>query len=787
MDKNRTKTKLTLPQLGPAALRESASGVGWALFAFLLGQAQLPFGASPLGLALLCAARGKILWLLGGLCASAFTREEGILVRVCAYLFAVGVRIAVRMTLDPPLAAANGEKKSIADRFRAARPVLFGETLMLRMATACVSAFLVGVHAIVQGGYRYYDLFGALLGMAAAPLCCLLYAAFFEPTARGSLAWEAAAGGLLVSLVWSVREVSLFGISISAFLAFTLTLMVTRQRGLARGALLGSLCGLAVAPLYAPLFLIAAGVSGLLWPRSSTAAVTVSCLLGVLWGGYAGGLASLVELVPALVCASIFVLSGDKLSLFPEGTLFGALQQAKDSGQAEQAVAAQRAASAEARMQALSDTFSALSQVCYNLSDRLRRPGVLELRRLCDETCDRYCLHCTNSALCWEREYGSTLDVLGKLTIELHGAGRASSETVPEYLRRRCPSMPAILEDINRGCARLYADTADRDRTELFAVDYEAVSAILAETLAAEQADYAVDEELTGRVRSLASRLGLRAQGILAYGGRRKQILAQGLDLTRAGIGVEDLRRSFVEACGFALTAPVFEIKDDLVSMRLCAARRYRVEYVQRSVSAAGEACGDSLSLFESGEMDCFYALISDGMGSGREAALTSRICTLFLEKMLGSGNRKETALRLLNSFVRSKGLECSSTIDLMELDLLCGRASFIKSGAAPSYVRRDGNLFKLQSKTVPIGIMRALDAEQLVFDVEAGDVIVMLSDGIAQSFEESVWLLDLLSCGWEEGDSLDAVADKILAGAAAANARPDDRTVALIRVCGVE
>lgn len=78
---------------------------------------------------------------------------------------------------------------------------------------------------------------------------------------------------------------------------------------------------------------------------------------------------------------------------------------------------------------------------------------------------------------------------------------------------------------------------------------------------------------------------------------------------------------------------------------------------------------------------------------------------------------------------------------------------------------------------------MRALDAEQLCFDVEPGDVIIMLSDGIAQSFEESVWLLDLLSCGWEESDDLETVAQKILAGAAQNNARPDDRSVALIRV----
>lgn len=792
MDKQKT-WKNALPKLKEETLRDGASGCGWALFAFLLGQAQLPFSTYPLGIALLCAARQRAGWMLIGLCASAFTGGASPWVRVCAYLFATAVRILARLTLDPPHRLAN---QPFLARVRAlatpaGRAALFGESLMLRMATACVSAFLISIWAIVAGGYQYYDLFGAFLAMVTAPVACLVYAAFFAPEQRGTKAWEAAAGGLLCSVCYAVRGVSLFGISAAAFLAFTLTLVVTRQCGIGRGAVLGGLCGLCVEPIYAPLFCIAAGTAGLLWPKSATAAVTLSAVLGMVWGGYVDGLEALIRLVPALVCASILVLSADRLGLFPADSLGNgilSLRRAREQQNAAATVAEQRAESAEARMAALSDTFSALSQVCYNLSDRLRRPGVIELRRVCDEACDRYCQTCTNRDLCWEQEYGSTVDVLGKLTIELHGAGKATPGTVPEYLRHRCPSMGAILDDINQNCARLWAEVSRNDRTEVFAVDYEAVSTILAETLAAEQADYAIDEALTERVRALSARLGLGAKSILAYGGRRKQIVAQGLDLRRSGLGVDDLRQAFAECCGFDLTTPVFEIKDDLVSMRLCTARRFAVECVRVAAAADdNEACGDSIHTFESGMQDCFYALISDGMGSGREAALTARICTMFLEKMLCSGNRRETALRLLNSFVRAKGIECSATIDLMELDLISGRAAFIKSGAAPSYVRRDGNLFKLQSKTVPIGIMRALDAEQLCFDVEPGDVIIMLSDGIAQSFEESVWLLDLLSCGWAETDDLETVAQKILAGAAQNNARPDDRSVALIRVSAAE
>ena len=83
-------------------------------------------------------------------------------------------------------------------------------------------------------------------------------------------------------------------------------------------------------------------------------------------------------------------------------------------------------------------------------------------------------------------------------------------------------------------------------------------------------------------------------------------------------------------------------------------------------------------------------------MGSGEEAALTSRMCRVFLEKMLACGNKKSVTLEMLNNLICSKSTECFATVDLLEIDLMLGIASFIKSGAVPSYVIRDRRLIKL-------------------------------------------------------------------------------------------
>ena len=137
----------------------------------------------------------------------------------------------------------------------------------------------------------------------------------------------------------------------------------------------------------------------------------------------------------------------------------------------------------------------------------------------------------------------------------------------------------------------------------------------------------------------------------------------------------------------------------------------------------------------------------------------------------------------MLNGIIRSTSRECSATVDIAEIDLMTGETRFIKSGAAPSFVLRDGSIFRLQSKTVPIGIIRALDAEMLKFDILPGDTVVMLSDGAARSYDEVPWLLDMMTNDEDilSGDEKKA-AEKIVREARRRGSY-DDITAGVIRI----
>ena len=125
-----------------------AQGFLWSLLGYLFGICGLPFGAYPLGMALLCAADKKTPYILAGVCLSAIQSDKPV-VWVCAYLAAFIIRILVRLTVDMPATEENDGVLTMAE----VAPKLFAENVFLRMATSCVGVFIIGIYKLIEGGF----------------------------------------------------------------------------------------------------------------------------------------------------------------------------------------------------------------------------------------------------------------------------------------------------------------------------------------------------------------------------------------------------------------------------------------------------------------------------------------------------------------------------------------------------------------------------------------------------------------------------------------------------------
>lgn len=750
------------------------------LFSYFLGRAPAYFNTYPLCNALICSMTRRVGWAaLGGFLGGVANGEY---IWGFSQLTAFCLRYLICRWLDPGDTRSSELQMRKKDKSDGVVSIM-GESVHLRMASACVSVFFVGIYKIVASGYSVDALYGAVFSMLVAVGAVYFYSGFFDASIKGTPRYEAGSAAVLYTIVFSVSAFQIFGISIGMLAAYVLTLSVGKSSGVLRGAVVGLVAGAAVGLDIAPLLGITGFCSGLLFSTISSATLLASMGIFLLGRLLASGVWGVVGILPEVAIGSLVLLPLIKYDLLPQINVFSDLHE-DDLCNARTAVEEISYEERNKRLKDMSECFSKMSSVLYNLSDRLRRPSITELRNLCDRACDKFCPKCSRQSLCWDKELVDTLDMINKLTSQLNRGGRVSPAVLPKNMVVKCKNIEGITDEINYLSAYAIENAIKNDKTEVFALDYEAVSKLLENELERSAMEKEEDVQLSAKVRQSLRGMGLPVSNIAVYGARRKMIIASNVDGGITGNRADELKKCFETACGCRFRIPEFNICGQNFTMTVKQERRYRVESAKACTAKENEdGNGDSAVFFNNRE-DYFYAFISDGMGSGGEALLTSKLCSLFMENMLNAGNSKNLTLDMLNSLIREKGIECSSTVDLFELDMLSGSASFIKSGAAPSFVRRDGNIFRIQSKTMPIGILRSLDAEEIAFDVEDGDVVIMISDGISQNFEEGLWLLDLLGDGWD--DDLDSMAKNILDNAKLNNPRTDDATVYLARICEI-
>lgn len=751
------------------------------VLAFFLGRTPLYFDTYPLGIALICAVSGRVGWSAAGFVLGSLS--AGHFVWATSGFTAFLLRLLICSWLEGA-EVASGEYRKKARTSIFGVPVSFSESLHLRTASACVSAFLVGIYNIVSSGYTYVALYGAIFSMVAASGATVLYFGYFDNAVKGAPMHEAGAAALLFTAVFALSSFDVFGISAGFLLAYILTLCIAKSGGVLRGTAVGLVSGIALGLDIAPILGITGFCSGLVFVSLGEFAPIISMAIFLIGRALTGGFWALVGILPEIALGSCIIWPLVRYDLIPKTTIFS--EEKNGTAMVEEAVVSELSGEERnRRIKAMSESFARVSSVLYTLSDRLRRPSITELRRLCDRACDKFCPRCMRQSVCWDRELSDTLDMINKLTSQLNRGGRVSTGALPPDMVKRCRNIEEIVDEINYSSASMIETAIKSDKTEIFALDYEAVSKLLENELTRSATDMEEDASLSVRIRESLRGCPFPLSSIGVYGKRRKIIIAGGVDGSATGNSAEKLRAHLEEIVGCRFRTPEFNVSGSEFTVTVSQGRKFRTEFSKACIAKENEdGNGDTVSVFENRE-DYFYTLISDGMGSGSEALLTSKLCSIFSESMLSSGNSKTLTLEMLNSLIRAKGLECSSTVDLFELDLLSGSASFIKSGAAPSFIRRGGNIFRIQSKTMPVGIMRSLDAEEIDFDIQDGDVVIMVSDGISQNFEEGLWLLDLLGDGWV--DDLDTMTKLILDTASLNNPRTDDATVCLIRIREME
>lgn len=752
---------------------------------FLLSRCHVIFGAHPLGLAFVCCLPVSV-WpsLIGVVIGAISLGADGI---IFAAISAIAVFLRAAIT------ATEREKVGIK---------LFSDGLLLRMSVATICGFIGGAYEVLLSGLNEKSLLFGVCMVILTPLLCFVFSGLFygEVTLRsviyeqneslsfsrakksgnyGNIIFQLSSLMLIFFIGLSFKGVDILGISITYLYCGVITLLCAKKFGAFRAMAVGFASSLGLSGTLSVAFALAGLGAGAMFGLGAGYAVAVGGIALCAFSAYSSGLSGLLATMPEYIIASAITLPFlKKINITKDETEETQLKEKSEDMVGTMALAYQSKYSGCADMfeESLNEMAKAVRSFCTPPAD----PSFEDYKDIVIDISKYHCEACTGSGLCASegiRPCIKNADKIASILLEKKIVLPEDVNTDTEF----CQMAKIIAESINRESARVDEKNIHLRTLCNSADKYNVLREMISAARERDALEKSVDNSLNDSLTVLANDCGLSNFTIRAFGERKKRFIIAAEDPSGEKISSNDLRCGIENTTGIKLGKPEFFRKGRMVVMECEARRSLSVKAAFATSSGEeGQVSGDCVMTFESKD-DKFFAVISDGMGSGIVARETADFVCKFVKSSADISEAKNGIFHMINHSIREKGEECSASVDWFEVDLITGEAMFVKSGAAPSFVKRESSIFRIRSRTAPLGLMNSIDSEKTKAEIKVGDYIIMISDGVADETDDAPWLLLLL--GDTPPKSIQDFADLILSEAKKNSKAKDDMTVVVMKI----
>jgi stage II sporulation protein E len=383
----------------------------------------------------------------------------------------------------------------------------------------------------------------------------------------------------------------------------------------------------------------------------------------------------------------------------------------------------------------------------------------LDLYALLDQVRVKNCQHCNQYEICWVKNFYATYRELFDLIAEAELYGEIGVEHLKGKLRQTCYQQYKLITTVNHLFEKfqqhLFWQGKYENGKNLLTYQLQGMAAFMTDLAAEVANDHLFKDGFEASIKYSLNRLGIATKevAVSAFGseGLEIKICQKGCKRNRECqnlivpmleniLGQKYMvwnKRCYLET-GYCYYVLIPEFRYDIATA------------VCRLPKNGNRYSGDNHSLHQLKDGH-FVAILSDGMGHGTKAAEESRITVNVLEHLLENGINRDFAIQMVNAMMSLRTPEETfATVDLTMIDLYTGKAEFIKIGAASTYIKRGREVWSIKSTSLPVGILNTVDVERTVSQLQAGDLIIMATDGVVDSKADNGnkedWLVRALS-----------------------------------------
>ncbi len=707
-------------------------GISLAIIGFLLGRALILSQLAPFGLPFFAAVflmrRDRAPLALFGLIAGGLTvhYSNSLVIFASAFLLLLFHKI---------------KKPAVEGHFKTMSMYVFASLFLVNLA----EQYLV---------FRTIQLYDLMMIGVEAGLAMILTLIFIQSipmltvrTKSQSLKTEEIVSIiiLLASVMTGTIGWMIYDLSLDHIFSRYLVLLFGLAGGAAIGSTVGVVTGLifslaSIASLYQMSLLAFSGLLGGLLKEGRKIGVASGLLIATLLIGlYGEGTNNImVTLYESLIAVALFILTPssiiNKIAKHIPGTV-------ENSDEQQQYARKVRDVTAQ-RVEQFSHVFEALSNSFSQVDERGRlEEDEKEFDYFLSNVTEKTCQLCFKKEQCWSKNFNTTYDGMQEIMLQLsENNGQLPQKTSKEW-GKYCSRGPQVIGAISQELTYFEANQKlkrqVKESRKLVADQLRGVSAVMddfAKEIQRERKNHHVHEE---SILEAIQDFGLHIGHVEIY------------SLEQGNVDIE-MSVPYCQGRGECekLIAPMLsDILGEtiVVHSEECAtypsgqcevifrsAKKFTVETgVAHAAKGGGLVSGDSFTTMEIG-CGKFAIAISDGMGNGERAHFESTETLKLLQKFLQSGIEEKIAIKSVNSVLSLRTTdEIFSTLDLAMIDLQDARAKFLKICSIPSFIKRGDRIIKIESSNLPMGIIQDFDVDVVSEELKAGDILIMMSDGV--------------------------------------------------------
>lgn len=574
---------------------------------------------------------------------------------------------------------------------------------------------------------------------------------------------EMICGAIMVALsISGLQHLSIYDIALKNVVAIALISIFAYNKGPSVGATVGITIGVvtSMSDNSLPLVISVFGFSGLLggvFKELGKVGSSIGFLIGssIISFYIDGSIESVLNLKESIIGIFLFLGLTKVLNNFNGNIMIGVSK----STQIEEAYSSRLRDITHKRLIEISNVFKELSITFEKVSDKKKLVQQKDISKLIDKVANDVCSNCAVSKFCWEEDFYITYQLMFEMTSEFELNGFIDTLNLSSEFTKRCNKPDLIVNKINYFFEMYKLDHSLEERIiesrQLVSQQLEGLSSIINDLANQIYENIRFKQDVEKSIyQTLKNRdLGILEVIVTETDKNDFEIFLE-LDRNTESYKVKSVPKIVSGIVGLELITDKFysntsNIRGN-IKLKLLKGNKFgAMTKVCRLDEGFNYISGDSYTFGE--RKNNYYIALSDGMGMGHRASQESSITISLLEKFLEAGFDKELALKTINSILVLKSTdEMSTTIDMTVIDLYRGNTKFIKIGSAPTFIKKKDKVEVINSNTMPAGILKDVDIQVYEQQLDDGDFIITVSDGVLDANDNTddkeAWLSNIIA-----------------------------------------